>query len=980
MRTKLNGLLFLMGFIAVISLITAGCGGGGSGGGGTTADLGGGVDSWRMTANGFIEEPPAGQGAPVLEAPDREEAPVIAGVGYSVRAINAATGQTMATATSDNSGHWSLSFAIPKGADMTVILVALKETITLRAILPLKAQELADLASQSKYNLTLAVPISLATENRVKEIEKLLTITEGNLGKAVTLKTGVTVVSLNDSAVASGFVLTPEGIFNFTGDVDAPPPTFSVTAAGTPPYNAAFGAAVTLKGTVTALTGSLTGRNLTYQWTKTAGQNVTITDSDKVTATFTTKSLAESMAFNQTYLDTNFPGTNARPDRFGIVPLTAQDNSNFSYTLKLTVTDADSGNKAEGSVTIYTLPKQPGLGNVAVGLPILLNAPTAGSYDWVLSLPAGSAAVLTDPTTKNPYFKPDVAGSYEVTERISGKALTIYAGTWTGIKADANGIMTSGNNGCLTCHNGTIARNLGMLFTEWGETPHAHLFREELNTTTGYHYSNSCPTCHTVGNEAAANNGGFDDVAASVGYSIPPAPNTNDHAFQDLVGKYPKLAALGAIECENCHGPSNSEGHGAGEAARVSMDSSVCTVCHGKPSNHNRGQLWAQSGHAQLTSSSVVISNSCARCHTGQGHLFWLKQAQAGKPGPVLDPGTNLGATSTFLASIGSGADTAVPQTCQTCHDPHSEANPNHLRVYGDTFMLPAGFQATNVGKGALCMSCHNTRNGIARYYLKADGSTTTSTTGAVSFKEDVPWLHNSTDPLPALTTLSTGAPHAPSQTDILMGKNGYFVDTTVNYRSPHATTVLPENAVALKAMPDTCVTCHMDLVPATSTGSGTNHKFKIAAADVCYKCHGEGMTAVPRQTETEELLESLAAKIEAGALATINKQTTLNPPQTQIKLTAYLFDANGAELGQTSSIAVDIAKIASLEFTEPHGQQGFWVTFTQNMDFTTTTGTAVNTNRVEVQLGTFKDMSDAVLFPPATDNIIKAGWNYFLV
>src|SRR3970282_109644 len=69
--------------------------------------------------------------------------------------------------------------------------------------------------------------------------------------------------------------------------------------------------------------------------------------------------------------------------------------------------------------------------------------------------------------------------------------------------------------------------------------------------------------------------------------------------------------------------------------------------------------------------------------------------------------------------------------------------------------MLPAGFEARGVGAGALCMTCHNTRNGA------------------------ITW--NAADPR------RFTAPHVAAQADVIMGKNVYFVNFGENFVSPHA-------------------------------------------------------------------------------------------------------------------------------------------------------------------------------------------------
>ena len=62
------------------------------------------------------------------------------------------------------------------------------------------------------------------------------------------------------------------------------------------------------------------------------------------------------------------------------------------------------------------------------------------------------------------------------------------------------------------------------------------------------------------------------------------------------------------------------------------------------------------------------------------------------------------------------------PQTCAVCHDPHDEGtvtttapgvvNDAHVRVTDNTSLLPGGFIANGVGRGAQCITCHNSRNG----------------------------------------------------------------------------------------------------------------------------------------------------------------------------------------------------------------------------------------------------------------------------
>ena len=132
---------------------------------------------------------------------------------------------------------------------------------------------------------------------------------------------------------------------------------------------------------------------------------------------------------------------------------------------------------------------------------------------------------------------------------------------------------------------------------------------------------------------------------------------------------------------------------------------------------------------------------------------------------------------------------------------------------------LLAGFQATNVGRGATCMTCHNSRGGV-------EVATTVNPTGWIG-RNDATWnlLSNSE---------KTGGPHHGVQADLIMGQNMYFFEPNELVRGKHS------------YIEDTCITCHMEktLPPdiLSYNRGGTNHTF---AADplVCASsgCHAGG-------------------------------------------------------------------------------------------------------------------------------------------
>lgn len=270
---------------------------------------------------------------------------------------------------------------------------------------------------------------------------------------------------------------------------------------------------------------------------------------------------------------------------------------------------------------------------------------------------------------------------------------------------------------------------------------------------------------------------------------------------------------------------------------------------------------WASSGHANkaLAVLEATVENRgataahCGRCHAEQGFKAWVPQLMKGNPGLIAKPDGSA-ADVPYLASLGLTKFSVRPQTCTTCHnDDYS------LRVAaGDTAMLPAGFQAKQVGSGALCMSCHNTRNGA------------------------VAW--NSTDPR------RFTAPHVAAQADVIMGKNVFFVNYGENFVSPHAAFT-----------GDSCATCHVKF-------SSAGHTFKAEPKTLCASCHGPKYSADYVQRATEGLMHDLAAAISARAMAGKGRIATVDAFEEKTDTT-------------TPNVRVNPAEITGFEPTEIHGQ-----------------------------------------------------------
>jgi len=565
-----------------------------------------------------------------------------------------------------------------------------------------------------------------------------------------------------------------------------------------------------------------------------------------------------------------FPG--GVQDRFGVLATNpfAMEHAG-AVMLEAEVVTSSGTYHGEGEVvTTLPWPWASGIQNVPINVPVLLHGKEQASYDWTLTAPAGSSAGLRGADTKTPEFTPDVAGQYQVmvTDEATGTAVTIpvYAGTWRGVIVgeDADGRPVP-DEACTTCHNGTFAADE---FTPWKATGHAEIFTQNVNNPNG-HYSTSCLACHTVGYNTDAVNGGIDDNADWQAFLDSGLLTHGDpENWSHILSQFPDIAKQANIQCENCHGPQNTNAHSLG-GVRGTLSSDMCGVCHGEPARHGRYQQWQLSGHANYEVAIAEGTNgTCAKCHSANGFLAWLPVLTGEVAG---DPNDSVQVTWT--------ADEVHPQTCQTCHDPHAigttsgsaETNAT-VRISGDTPMLLAGFVATDVGRGAICITCHNTRRGL---------------------RNDSNFTRND----------AARAPHLGAQGDVLMGQNAYFVE--VNKRSFHS------------RVEDACVACHMEKTPPPADLSynqgGTNHTF-YASKTICSQCHSV-VKAEDVQGPFEEKMAELKASIEESLLRLIEEQISLGKT---------------IDLGGDATIS-DASTIASIDFEETHGRQGMAVTFTDS-------------------------------------------------
>jgi hypothetical protein len=483
--------------------------------------------------------------------------------------------------------------------------------------------------------------------------------------------------------------------------------------------------------------------------------------------------------------------------------------------------------------------------------------------------------------------------------------VTVYAGTYYGV-------MNQPTIVCMTCHTasesayqtpglGALNANGGVApdnFTPWQNTAHYSALQRKMDGEVGAHFGEACLSCHTLGwsNVATAQNnranGGFTYEMSQAGLDGGPwgwpasivGPDGGamvPGAYEDLVNNFPKLAPMAGIQCENCHGPANgpAEAHPGSLAlynARVDWSSQLCGSCHEERSNHNLPSQWGPSNHGNLEvavqRASVESKAStygggadpqsgaqfCARCHSAQGFVQYVKLLANGATGrydfittdshKLASDGGNAPTTG-WLSAIGLSAAQVQSQTCVSCHDPHSNEaygdagvdctqegnNANtacmQLRIYDSLPGLPSGQGAiSGVGAGAICMTCHNGRNGEH-----------TDTVNSSPYAE---------------------TPHDSTATEALFGFNAFFVP---RYNpSPHL------------AIQDTCTGCHVKLATAANTAAGetNNHAFSTDLT-ICNSCHGSSsVNGAALQAQVASDLSALGAMIvskEQSDVAALN-------------------------------------------------------------------------------------------------------------
>ncbi len=447
-------------------------------------------------------------------------------------------------------------------------------------------------------------------------------------------------------------------------------------------------------------------------------------------------------------------------DRLGVVPLSRRGRADYRLAMEAEL----AGTVVERRVRVTAAGTASGTYQIPTGADLYLNGGAREEHRWtLLSKPDGSRAEMIDADSRTPHFRPDVFGQYMVRYEPTRLDLNLQAGPFEEVPRDC------GREGC---HR---AEDQG-----WASTRHARTFRRGLEGELGAEFSEECWSCHATGVDSGVDNGGLHTTARRIGWTQPePHPGAFDEAPR-LIRRH------GSVWCSACHGPGRILPPQFHWEYGAKYQAGVCARCHDAvdepdaPHDSWQYREWEASAMATfvrgLAGDDPALRDGCASCHSAQGFISWTREGAHIRP----DHGT--------VAAI----------TCATCHDPHDASRPFSLRVH-ETVEEIAGREATGLGNGAVCATCH--RSGVAQAERDAM------------------------------------APHAP-QADVLLGRGSALLREPVT--GSHS------------RLGNSCVSCHMARPPAGDPllGRAGGHTFSVRdlgsegpatnlAGISCAPCHG---------------------------------------------------------------------------------------------------------------------------------------------
>ena len=486
--------------------------------------------------------------------------------------------------------------------------------------------------------------------------------------------------------------------------------------------------------------------------------------------------------------------------------------------------------------SLVGLPPGSALGTNLPASPLSNEVPTYDGGDRI-GLFVASRAVLRPDQVSGFDFGNSVIQDYKIRTEIvlTNKTLSYtnsaYGATYLGQKHYL----------CVLCHADKQAN--------FDQTAHAGAFTRAITGESTDHFSQNCISCHVVGYDttAGATNGGFDDVAAQVGWTFPAT-----FSATNWTGMNSNLQLKANVQCENCHGPASAHMASLGRtnAIDVSLSAGTCGQCHDSLTHHVKNYEWGRSLHS--TGYVFRFSGSCMPCHSAKGFIeTW---------DPYYAP-SNKVPRSTEQEGIG----------CAACHDPHNVGmGPHQLRAI-TTATLSNGVVVTEAvaGTGVLCMNCHHARN-------SANLTVSNLTSSSIS-------------------------PHHGVQGDLLLGENGY--EYGLNLPSSRHLLAVTNSCVGchMQLVEGTSYSNHF-----TKVGG---HTFKlqyddgvtnIVVTEVCNNCHVEKGTFDIAAEDYNR--DGLVQGVQTEIRSMLDQLALLLPPvgSTQITVTtAYTLSQRAAAWNQ---------------------------------------------------------------------------------
>lgn len=585
------------------------------------------------------------------------------------------------------------------------------------------------------------------------------------------------------------------------------------------------------------------------------------------------------LTLSMALLSMSMHGVFAQNARIESRPLSPQDIKTFDLPQG---TQVSPGLFTVGVGTAVYLEAFVPVGTDVSGLSWSITQKPSASSATLMTSPLGDSVPIYTPGDRSVFFIagrtlliPDGVGDYTVAVTALGSdgeialnlSRVVTAANYVGAGHEENTVFTQ----CITCHAEHV--------DGWKETGHATTLIAKLNGEESAHFNSNCIACHTTGFNGAATavNGGFDDVAAEVGWTF---PETLDAGNWEAMPA--KLKGLSNVQCESCHGP-GSEHKGNVNRIDISFSAGDCGQCHDSEPYHNYNVQWALSKHSATTQRPTGEGRaSCVGCHSAPGFVDRLDGV------PTAERRLDWEAI-----------------TCVACHDPHGAENPHQLRSIADVTLMN-GETIPGGGSGRICMNCHVSRRNAETYvnqysghYGPHYGPQTDMLAGAnaVEYGKDIPSSSHFFAVKDTCVTCHMG--------EVARGQPGF------NQVGGH--TFKPTNLV----MGDDGVETHVEVTSSCTNCHGPIDTFNLVRDDF----DGDGMRE-GIMDEVDGLLHNLALMLPPMGEPVVQVTADYTPGQLKAAFNYMFVENDGSHGIHNARYATGILK-ASIEDLEGGGTSG---------------------------------------------------------